>query len=393
MEDCWRSASDRLARRAGAPVLNKYYNAGEVISAIGNFAVVYPGLASVIDLADSRGGKAIKALHLHANNGGDKDTIVFTGGVHGNEEGSSEILLEFAGLLLLAYQTGQGIQYGDRPGRSFQAAEIKSILDEHDIVLLPLVNPDGHELSQTVNPPTGVGRLNGRGVDINRNFGVMFDSDNFSPQAVLSVGTQPGQEMFRGAKAFSEPETRNVKDLLDQFPETAWFMDLHASGPNIQYVWGCDQVQHQNPAMSFVKPGYSRTGAWGLADDGIEEYMDLADLQCLQAMTQNFAADVKAAFGTVYVAKPSFTTTILPATSHDYAYGRHKMIPGSKKILAFMLEWGMTLRPPFNPFMRKTIEEISAGLTGFCLKCKASRLQYSTMSAQGISTPTAAPIN
>lgn len=378
---------------APEPVLDAYYNAGEVVSAIGTLASTYRGLASIVNLAPSLGGKPIQALHLHANNGGDKDTIMFVGGVHGNEEGSSDILLEFAGGLLLAYQTGQGIQYGDRPGRTFQAAEIKSILDEHDIVLLPLVNPDGHVLSQTMIPPTGAGRLNARGVDINRNFGVMFESDNFHPQALLAVGTQPGQEQFRGTKAFTEPETCNVRDLLGQFADTAWFMDLHASGPNIQYVWGCDQLQHGNPAMSFVKPGYSMNKAWGLLDDGIEEYMDLGDLQCLQAMARNFVVDVATAFGTVYEAKPSYSTTILPGTSHDYAYGRHKMIPGSKKILAFLLEWGMTLRPPFNPYMRKIIEEISAGLTGFCLKCKASRLQYSTPAGQGVDTTAEAPIN
>lgn len=346
-----------------------YYNAAEVETAMANMATTYAGLASLVDrLNASVGQKPVHALHLHANPGVRKDTIVFIGGVHGNEEGSSDILLEFASGLLSAYEAGKGIQFGDARGRTFHANEIKSILDDHDIVILPLVNPDGHIVSQTTT--TGGGRLNARGVDLNRNFDVMYAENELHQDALVSVGLNPGQDLYRGDGPFSEPESANVKNLLDRFPDTRWFIDLHSSGPNIQYGWGCDEVQHDDPVMTFANPDNVGQQKWGLLGDGVSEHTEEDDLRCMKAMAEGFVADVKAVFGTQYEPKRAFTTTVLPGTSYDYAYGRHKMNAASRKILSFLIEWGFAIRPQYDPHMPKIIEEVSAGLTGFCLMCR-----------------------
>ena len=47
----------------------------------------------------------------------------------------------------------------------------------------------------------------------------------------------------RGPSAASEPETRNVTWLLDQYPTVTDFIDVHSFGEKILYNWGDDDDQ------------------------------------------------------------------------------------------------------------------------------------------------------
>lgn len=347
-----------------------YYNADEVDSAVANIAAKYPTLASAIALPNkSVKQRAVYALHLRTDERAPKDKIMLIGGVHGDEEGSCDILLEFVGGLLDAYSQEMGIQFGDRPGRTFDAAAIQKILSDHDLVVCPLVNPDGHIISQTTT--TGGGRANANGVDLQRNFEVMFEDAQFHPNAVRSVSKTPGTSYYRGTGAFSEPETLNVKELLDKFPTTRWFVDLHSAAGYIGYGWACDTVQLTNQAMNFAAAPYRDQGQWGVQDDAIAEYVDPDAQAALQCMAAAFASNLSAVAGTPFLSRPSFISTAFPGTSHDYAFGLHKLRGNNRRILSFLVEWGNgNCRPTFNPDMQKIIVEVCSGLTGFCLSAK-----------------------
>jgi protein MpaA len=88
-----------------------------------------------------------------------------------------------------------------------------------DIYLVPNLNPDGFSLGT---------RLNGRGVDLNRNF----------PAAWKSIGTR-GNPQYSGPRPFSEPETRLAARIVRTLrPEvTIWFHQHHASRPLVR-AWG-----------------------------------------------------------------------------------------------------------------------------------------------------------
>ncbi len=68
------------------------------------------------------------------------------------------------------------------------------------LFIIPLANPDGY----AAGTDAVVGRMNGRGVDLNRNW-------DYQWQLTATHGTRP---VFAGEAAFSEPETRALRDFI-----------------------------------------------------------------------------------------------------------------------------------------------------------------------------------
>jgi hypothetical protein len=86
-----------------------------------------------------------------------------------------------------------------------------------DIWLVPDLNPDGHRL--------GV-RVNGRGVDLNRNFG-----GGWRP-----IGTR-GDPQYSGSRPFSEPETRAARHLIQRVKPAVTIWYHQGQGPLVR-AWG-----------------------------------------------------------------------------------------------------------------------------------------------------------
>jgi protein MpaA len=88
-----------------------------------------------------------------------------------------------------------------------------------DIYIVPDLNPDGFR---------GRTRLNGRGVDLNRNF----------PGGWRPIGER-GDPEYAGPRAFSEPETRLAARIVDVLRPgvTVWFHQDDASRPFVR-AWG-----------------------------------------------------------------------------------------------------------------------------------------------------------
>jgi carboxypeptidase T len=109
-------------------------------------------------------------------------------------------------------------------------------LSAGEVWVAPMVNPDGHEHSRVAER---LWRKNRRrnadgsvGVDPNRNYGYMW--------GVLNVPTSsrvPSDETYIGPKAFSEPETQAVRDLVacERF---AGVVTYHSYSQLILYPWG-----------------------------------------------------------------------------------------------------------------------------------------------------------
>ena len=90
----------------------------------------------------------------------------------------------------------------------------KEIIDNLNIHVLPMANPDGYEYSRTGSGQARFWRknraqINGSkciGVDLNRNFGFHWGE--------AGVSDDPCSDIYCGSAPFSEVETRNIKVYL-----------------------------------------------------------------------------------------------------------------------------------------------------------------------------------
>ncbi|MFB7667220.1 M14 family metallopeptidase [Kitasatospora sp. NPDC056138] len=349
-----------------------YLNTAEVDSAVTNLSTAYPALCQLLTLPETSVEKtACHALRIGTAPTGTRDCAVLIGGVHAREWGSCEILVHLAADLLEAYHVGTGLRYG---AASFGSAQVRAVVEGLDLVVFPLVNPDGRHYSQTVdpmwrknrNPAYSGGRAACVGVDINRNYDFLFDfTTAFAPASGVQVSADPcDYQVFHGPSAFSEPETRNVRALLESYPRTRWFVDVHSYSEDMLYVWGDDNNQSTDRTMTFLNPTFD--GKRGIAHDAYGEFIAKDDFDTSTLLAQQFCQGLQSVRGTGYTPKAGYDLYPTSGTSDDYAFSRHLADPEKGKIFGYTVEWGTEFQPPWAE-MAKIIKDVDAGLVQFCL--------------------------
>lgn len=156
--------------------------------------------------------------------------LLLFGGIHARELGTGEVPI-WIGERLIA---GAG-----------RDPEITGLLETREVWILPVLNPDGREYCFDVDPwwrknrsVQGRGRI---GVDLNRNFGFEWGANR--PNGGSSGN--PGSGIYRGARPFSEPETRALRDLVRDHA-FAVSLSLHSYGEMVltPYGYGDRPVEH-----------------------------------------------------------------------------------------------------------------------------------------------------
>ncbi|XP_055624852.1 carboxypeptidase B-like [Toxorhynchites rutilus septentrionalis] len=114
------------------------------------------------------------------------------------------------------------------------ANESRDLLSNLTWIILPLVNPDGYEYSLKVDKYWRKTRRPHRrchGTDINRNFGFHWGEKGASRNECVPT--------FAGPEAFSEPETRALRNfLLSKNSSIDFYLSLHSYGRFLLYPWG-----------------------------------------------------------------------------------------------------------------------------------------------------------
>src|ERR1700687_2493711 len=213
-----------------------YLNVAEVETAVVNLASAHPSLCQLITLPNTTvEGRTSHALLVGGGAPGSRDCVMIIGGQHAKEWGSCEIILSLAFDLVTAFEANMGLGYG---GKVFSAPEIQQILNGLHLILFPLVNPDGRKFSQDLvatnsgdwrrnrNPAYGDGSFNCVGVDLNRNYDFLFDFNKAFAPLNFPKMADPCNDVFQGPFPFSEPESKNVKWLLDTNSRPRGFVDL-----------------------------------------------------------------------------------------------------------------------------------------------------------------------
>lgn len=349
-----------------------YLNVQEVESALLNLQANYANLSSLITLPiKTHEGRTCHVIRIGRKPSNDCDNILFIGGVHAREWGSCEICISFAADLLEAYVTNSGLQYG---GKIFTQNQIKTIVESLNIIIFPDVNPDGRNFSQTQYPLWRKNRNPNIGVDINRNYDFLWDFPNlFSPSSLVHsyTSTTPSSDVYHGPFPFSEPETRNVQWLLNQFPRIRWFIDIHSYSELLLHAWGDDQNQSNNTSMNFKNNSFNSVR--GIRNDQTyREYITSCDSVKIISQANQMKNSINSVRGKNYTVQQAFDLYPTSGTSQDYVYSRYYTNPTKGKIFAFTIEWGTQFQPPWSE-MENIIRDVSSALVTFCVEAEDLR--------------------
>jgi carboxypeptidase T len=105
---------------------------------------------------------------------------------------------------------------------------IRAFLDRTTLWVVPVVNPDGYQYSWSGRRYWRKNRRGTHGVDLNRNYSVAWGGRGSS--------SNERADTYRGAHAFSEPESAAMRDLIMR-ERIALHIDFHSFGQLILYPW------------------------------------------------------------------------------------------------------------------------------------------------------------
>jgi murein tripeptide amidase MpaA len=309
-------------------------------------------------------GRASRALKIANGTGADRRGLLLLGGVHARELVNPDLLVSLALKLCQASAANAGLTFG---AKSYPAATVQTIVNTLDLILFPLVNPDGRAYVQSPtgdemwrknrNPNPG---LPGPGVDINRNFDFLWSSG-------IGTSADSTTEIYKGSAPFSEPETRNVRSLLDTYTNIRCCVDVHSYSEDVLYPWGDDDDQTTDPGMNFRNSAFNSVR--GIPGDTLyKEYIPQAELDWFAATGNQVVQAIAAVRGRAYTPQQSVGLYPTSGTSDDYAYSRQLLDPTRRKVRAFTVETATEFQPPYSEALN-VIMEVSAGLVEFCLAC------------------------
>jgi hypothetical protein len=320
-------------------------------------------------------------LEIANGTGPDRVTALAVAGIHAREWAQPDAAISFAQKLLAAYKSNSAFvipaytEGGNTVGPySVPAATVKRMVDELNILIVPLANPDGRVFSQSA-PANSQWRKNRAprpapgdpdatvGVDINRNFDIAWEYDLYYTPAFVGSGEliaskNPANDTFIGKakpppnqrQPNQEPETKNLIWILDNRPVTFSF-DLHSALGRVMHPWGIER-NGSKPAQNFRDQTLDKKRDGTLGDVYSEFFPNAAPARLLDKhnyIAASMSDRIFAATGRRYGAG-GIANLIYPATGTftDYCFSRQFTIPGSPKIHAFVTEFG-TLKDGFQP--------------------------------------------
>ncbi|MCK6614688.1 MAG: immune inhibitor A [Ignavibacteriaceae bacterium] len=225
-----------------------YYTFAEVVAQLDTMFAQFPNLITQkFSIGTSVEGRTIWAVKISDNPNLEEPEprVLYDALIHAREPQAMATVIYYMYYLLENYNTNP---------------EVKYLVDNREMYFVPVVNPDGYEWNR-INSPNGGGMWRKNryaqgstiyGVDLNRNYGYMWAYDNIG-----SSGT-PSSETYRGPSAFSEPETRVIRDLAIAKGFKS-YINYHSYNNSIIYPWGYtnaltpDSNQYRDFAASMAQ--------------------------------------------------------------------------------------------------------------------------------------------
>ncbi len=204
-----------------------YHTPAQVELEISRFQTRFPALVRVISLGNSLENKPIRAIKISDNPAVDETgegDVLFVALHHAREWLATETALYLAEQILTRYATDPKVKFD---------------VDNLQIWIVPVVNPDGYLHTDVAATPGGFRywRKNRRinsdgtfGVDLNRNWGFQWG-------LIPGASNDPSNDMYYGTQAFSEPETQRLRTFIDSRPGLKAFVSYHTYGELFLRPW------------------------------------------------------------------------------------------------------------------------------------------------------------
>jgi carboxypeptidase T len=184
----------------------------------------YPKSVQKIIIGKTVEGRSISGLKISTVVKSSPDefvpAILLVGGHHAREHLSTEVPLKIIENILEKSKTDIAIQ---------------KLINSREIYFIPMLNSDGMmydikwkfykywRKNRSVNTKT-------KGVDLNRNYSYQWGTGGSS--------SKESSDTYKGPSAFSEPETKAIRDFVEANPNIRVLLSFHTFSELILYPWG-----------------------------------------------------------------------------------------------------------------------------------------------------------
>ena len=290
---------DHLATFATAEAIAAYHSAETLEQDLRQLAESQPEIAELREIGRSLEDRPIWALRIGERRASEHK-LLFMGCHHAREWVSVEVPYLLAEHL---------VNHADQP-------PVRQWLQRGEIWVAPMVNPDGHEFSRTQDR---LWRKNRRtnfdgsiGVDPNRNYGYMWGTLNISTSSHV-----PSDPTYVGPRAFSEPETRAVRNLVAS-ELFRGVITYHSFSQLILYPWGYTS----------------------------QPIPDASDLSTMTKLAKRMQQLIRGVHGITYTPQQSSQLYLTAGDTTDWTYGEYGIPSFTIELRPDSVEDGGFILPP-----------------------------------------------
>lgn len=214
-----------------------YHTYDEMTALLWNLAENHSEIMSLTSIGKTYEGRDLWMVKLSDNVSQDEEEpgVLFMGAHHGDEKPSYEVCLYF-----LIYMVEH---YDDN-----NTAEVRDAVDNNQIYIIPMVNPDGVEAGTRKNRSPNYGsfglkkEVTSVGVDVNRNYGYKWlRFFLYLPFYMRSTSYVDSSVVYRGPYPFSENETQAIREFIDTH-RILVCLSYHTFGKLVLYPWGFSRL-------------------------------------------------------------------------------------------------------------------------------------------------------
>ncbi|XP_063539381.1 zinc carboxypeptidase-like [Cydia strobilella] len=209
---------------------DNYHSLDDIYTWLKDLSGAHPEEVQLLHIGKSFENRDIFAVKLKLNKikickKRHRPKIIIEGGSHGREWISPAVVTYMIHALLNANNSN--------------SEELKLVAPMYDWFFVPVMNPDGYVYSQTQDRLWKKNRRGGYGVDLNRNFGILFGKQG--------AKTDKRDDEYCGKEPFSEPESAAMATLArDNSFSLDYYLSFHAYGQYIILPYSFSKMYEDN---------------------------------------------------------------------------------------------------------------------------------------------------